>query len=333
MVRNTGKQNADGKGNERETKGKLDDELDALFRLPVAEFTAARNALAAQLKKSGRRDDSERVKALGKPSVTAWAVNQLYWTHREAFDRLIATGEHFRKLQKSGGGAKLADMREALEARRAELSHLSDLATALLREAGHNPTPDTIHRITTTLEGVSAYESFPDDARPGHLTRDVDPPGFDSFASLIPGNGMKKMKPEPVQVTSQKSDRAASKPQKTDSTSKTSNLEQKRQAEIAAAKVSLQEAKTLLSEARASVQSLEATQKKANADAKEAEKELREAEERFEKARAASEEAVRHAQDITAETQQAVRAVRDSEGGVEKASKDLEKLFRESRVK
>src|SRR6185369_17059112 len=197
MAKNDARQQANGKRKESDTKSKLEDDLDALFRLSLAEFTAARNALAVQLKKGGRRDESDRVKALAKPSVTAWAVNQLYWQHREAFDQLIETGQRFRKAQSSGRTAKAADMREALDARRKSLLQLSDLAAALLRDAGSSATPEMIHRISTTLEGMSAYASFPDDLRPGRLSRDVDPPGFESFASLIPAAGMTKMKEEP----------------------------------------------------------------------------------------------------------------------------------------
>ena len=331
MAKNSGKQHANGKRNESETKGGLENDLDALFRLPVAEFTAARNALAVQLKKGGHRDESDRVKALAKPSISAWAVNQLYWKHRETFDRLIATGQRFRQAQTSGRAGKVAEMRQALDARREALSHLSDLATALLRDAGSSPTPETIHRITTTLEAMSAYASFPDDLRPGRLTRDVDPPGFESLASLIPGTGMTKMTEGPVRVTSsQKSGRAPSPRRKAESASDTSQFEQTRQAKIAAAKVSLQEAKSLLIEVRARAQSLEAAQKKANADVKEAEKHRRETEERFEKARLASEGAIRGARSIAAEAEGAVKAVEDARRAVEKVSKELERLFGES---
>lgn len=331
MAKNDGKQHANGKRNDSETKGGPENDLDALFRLPVAEFTAARNALAVQLKKGGLRDESDRVRALLKPSISAWAVNQLYWQHREAFDRLIATGQRFRKAQTSGRAGKVADMREALDARREALSHLSDLATALLRDAGSSPTSETIHRISTTLEALSAYASFSDDVRPGHLTRDVDPPGFDSFASLFPGAGMTKMTKEPVRVTSsQKSGRAESTRRKAESDSDTSQSEQTRQAKIATAKVSLQEAKSLLIEARARTQSLEAAQKKANADVREAEKHRRETEERFEKARLASEDAIRHSRSIAAESKAAAKSVEDAKRTVEKASKELEKLFGES---
>ena len=70
------------------TKGPndLDLEIDGLFRLPLSDFTAARNALAGRLKKDKRAIDAERVKALAKPPAPAWAVNQLYWEDPQAID-------------------------------------------------------------------------------------------------------------------------------------------------------------------------------------------------------------------------------------------------------
>src|SRR5258706_14631447 len=76
---------------------KLDDYIDDLFKLPLTEFISARKALAARLKKNGLVSESEGVKALAKPSISAWTVNQLYWRHRGAFDELIATSQRFRK--------------------------------------------------------------------------------------------------------------------------------------------------------------------------------------------------------------------------------------------
>src|SRR6266404_3458416 len=133
-------------------------EIDALFALPLAEFTGARNALAARLKQSGRAEEAQRVKALSKPPVSAWAVNQLYRRHRKEFDRLIAAGQRFRQAQASQIAGKASDIRGPLDARREALSELSHLAAGLLRDAGHNPTPDTMRRIATTLEAMSAYE-------------------------------------------------------------------------------------------------------------------------------------------------------------------------------
>jgi hypothetical protein len=308
---------------------KLDAQVDELFRLPLAEFTGARNALAARLKKEGRVDDSNFVKALSKPPISAWAVNQLYWDHREAFERLITTGDRFRKAQTSRVAGKVADMRGALDSRREALLHLSDLATALLQDAGHNPSPDVLRRITTTLEALSAYASLPNAPRAGRLTQDVDPPGFESLASMIPTAGMKELLQEPKRVTSSPKLRAVdtSTRQKPADSRK---LEETRQERIAAAKASLQDAKSALIEARARAQSTEAEQKQANTDAKRAEKDKLEAEERLDKARTALQDATRRARSVAIEVEKAAKALEDAKSNVEKASKELESSFRQS---
>ena len=45
---------------------KLDDEIDALFKLPLTEFVGARKALAARLKQNALVSEAEGVKALAK---------------------------------------------------------------------------------------------------------------------------------------------------------------------------------------------------------------------------------------------------------------------------
>lgn len=318
MQRNGGKRA--GKGNQ--SKGKLEDDVDVLFKLPLTEFISARKTLAAQLKREGHGNEADRVKALVKPSITAWAVNQLYWKHREAFDRLIATGQRFRHAQSSRFGGKMADMREALDARREALSGLSLLATALLQDARHNPTPDTIRRISTTLEAMSAYASLPDTLAPGRLTQDVDPPGFDSLASFVPGAAIPERTAKSARVIPfQKNSSDTKAPRKAAPARDVHRLEQTRQARKAAAKASLQDARRVLVKARISAQNAEMAQKKANADVKEKEKQKRQAEEHFEKAIAASEDAARHAQSVAAEVAAAGKALKDAELTVEKASK------------
>ena len=345
MVRKSGRRDMDEEGIGSETKSNLDDDVDALFKLPLAEFIGARNDLAARLKRAGRANDANLVKALAKPSITAWAVNQLHWRHREALDRLLVTGQRFRQAQTSHSAGRISDMRESLDTRREALSHLSNLATALLRDAGHNPTPDTIHRITTTLEALSAYATPSDGPTPGRLTQDVDPPGFESLASLISGTATTKRNDELTRVTSSQKRRSAAAKMR-ESTSPACDVQKVRQAEetrrarIAAAKLTLQEAKRSLTEARSRAQRLEAAQKKAYADAKEAdaearqaEKQVRDAEERFKKASASSQDAAHRAQRIAAETEEAAHAVEDAKRAIEKATQEFDSLLQQSAAK
>jgi len=303
-------------------KRNIDDEIDSLFRLPLAEFTGARNTLAVRLKKEGRPNDADRVKLLAKPSISAWTVNQLYWNHRKAFDQLMATGKRLRPAEKLRLAGKVAGMRDSLDARREALVHLSELASELLQEAGSNASPDTMRRITTTLEALSAHGLLSDGPTPGRLTHDLDPPSFDSLASLMSSaSAIDDDDGEPI-APARKSSTAAN----------VKRLEEVRRAKIAAAKVSLQDAKKSLSDARARAQSLESVQKKANAEAKEAEKHRREVEQLLEKATDASEAAARRARGVAEESQEVAKTVDDARRAVETATKDLESLLRGSPV-
>ena len=316
----------------------LEDDVDDLFKLSLSEFTNARNALAARLKQMGRADEATLVKSLTKPSISAWAVNQLYWNYRDEFDQLIATGHRFRQAQKSGSAGKVAHMRGSLDTRRESLSYLTDLAAELLQDSGHNPTQDTLRRITTTLEGISAYASLSDGPTPGRLTQDVDPPGFEALASLMSGGGsMKTSEVLPRAAPTQKSRSAARNSSSGAGDVKAARkVEETRQVRIAAAKLSLQDSKKLLTETRAKAQRLEAAQRKASLEAKTAEAELkraqielREAEQRFKKAKTAAEYATHNSQSTSAEASDAVKAADDAKRSVERASKDLESLLRE----
>src|SRR5256714_15206396 len=301
----------------------FEEDVDVLFTLPLSEFIGARNALAARLKKAGHGDLANQVKALAKPSISAWAVNQLYWRHRQAFDQLTSTGQRFRKAQTA---RKVADIHETLDARREALAHLSELTTTLLRGAGHNPSPETLHRIATTLEALSVYASLPGGPTLGRLTQDVDPPGFDSLASLMSGAGMPKLTLVPRTAPTSTKSAAAKVQLKQVSTGEQRRLEEARQKRIAVARGSLQDARRLLSEARAREQRTMAAQKKANAEAKAAEKQKREAEQRFERARSASEFASRRAAFATAQADEAAKTLEDAKAAVEKASEKLEAL-------
>ena len=300
---------------------KVNDDIDALFKLPLTEFINARKTLAARLKKNAYADEAQIVKALAKPSVSAWTVNQLYWNHRDEFDELISTGQRFRKAQASG---KMVNMREAL-------AQLSDLATEILGEAGHNPSLDVLRRITTTLEALSSLASFSDEATPGRLTQDVDPPGFDSFGSFTPTAVTTSRAPKAPVVASSKKSATSSTASQAKAAANTKRDHETRQAKINAAKASLQDAKKALTAAQAQAKSLEAAQKRAVATAREAEKQRLHAEERLKKANAASAEAAARTDSVAIELAEATKALADAKRAVETATRNLETSFREAR--
>ena len=66
---------------------------DALYGLPLDAFVPERDALAKRLRAEARRDEADEIKALRKPSVAAWAVNQAVRSQPKAARALWEAGD------------------------------------------------------------------------------------------------------------------------------------------------------------------------------------------------------------------------------------------------
>ena len=71
--------------------------LTTLYQAPHDGFVAERKRLAAELKAAGHKEAASKLAKLERPPISAWAVNQLYWRERKAFDALLATAESWRQ--------------------------------------------------------------------------------------------------------------------------------------------------------------------------------------------------------------------------------------------
>jgi hypothetical protein len=163
----------------------LSGDIDALYQGPLGEFTAGRNALEKRVKAEQGKEAAAAIKALEKPSVSAWAVNQLFWRYRTDFDRLLRSGDDLRASQQKRMAGRDVDVNAAIDARREALSKLMGRAAAILEEGG--TTSDEIrNRVGQTLEALSVYGTSDAAPRPGRLTGDVQPPGFAALAALVP---------------------------------------------------------------------------------------------------------------------------------------------------
>lgn len=141
-----------------------------LFQASLEQFVTVRKQLAAELKAAGDPGAAARVAKLKRPTVSAWAVNQLWWQEREAFEALFANARRM-----SAG-----DLSVAVEHRRA-LGELREAARHVLTNAGHSANEATLRKIMTTLAALAALGGFAPD-RAGALERDRDPPGFEALA-------------------------------------------------------------------------------------------------------------------------------------------------------
>ncbi len=162
-----------------------DADLDALFALPLDEFTAARNALAKRLAKDGDGESAEEVRKLPKPTVPAWAVNQLVRREPERVDRLIEGGEALEEQLVAGRGGVDA-LRAAQQAERQSLRELVGAAEALLKEAGRSATAQTLERISETLSAGSKSPAGRAALRSGRLSAELEPAGFEALVGMAP---------------------------------------------------------------------------------------------------------------------------------------------------
>jgi hypothetical protein len=165
----------------------LDEAIDRLYQEPLAGFTEARNALAAERKAAGDKGGAERVRGLAKPTAVAWAANQLYWRERARFDALGAALMEVATAQREGlAGGSATDLREAMRRKAEALHAAAHEAERRLVESGAASSPAVLQRITSTLEALASPRPAgeADAVLPGRLTTDLQPAGFDVALGL-----------------------------------------------------------------------------------------------------------------------------------------------------
>ena len=157
---------------------------DRLFELPLDEFTAARNELAKRLKEEGDAEAAEAVRGLAKPSVAAWAVNQLARREPELVRSLLNVAARLRSAQeRSLKGERAADeLRAAQSEERDIIRRLTRAAERLLREGGRAASGTTLERVSSIVRAAAV--SDPSSLRAGRLSGDVEVTGFDAFAGM-----------------------------------------------------------------------------------------------------------------------------------------------------
>lgn len=149
---------------------------DQLYGLPLDEFVAQRDARAAEARKKKDRNLANQLKALSKPTVSAWGVNQLVRHQRRSIDRLLQIGDEMRQAQQNLDGDRLRD----LSSQRRQL--LPDL-THELRQLGLSDAAE--QEALETLGAAVAEAYLADQVRAGRVTRTLQHTGFGGLAGML----------------------------------------------------------------------------------------------------------------------------------------------------
>jgi hypothetical protein len=289
---------------------RLDSDSDHLYQLPLDQFIAGRNALA---KRAGSA--APDIRALQKPSVPAWAVNQLYWLKRPVYDQLIERAEDLRATHNAAVRGRRTDLRGAGKAHEEAVEEALKATMGLLIDGGHPATAATRQAIATTLR------SLPGDEPPGRLSRQLQPRGFEMLAASAAQGRVRNAPPAPTP----KARREAPAEGGADQVVRTARLGAAREAAAAAGRT--------LREAEHVSRREEFEAARAAREADKAERRRREAEEAVQQAQSELADAKRAAaasirardavQERAAKAAQDVEAARARE---QKARKDLERL-------
>jgi hypothetical protein len=143
------------------------DIVDRLYGLPLPEFTGARNAAASELRKAGRREAADQVKALRKPTAAAAAVNRLVRKHRSEVEQFLRAAAVLRDAQFSRKGDLAAAAKEEHE----ELERLTHIGGETVRQ---------------TLLAAAVDDEAAQQLLEARLERELEPRGFGTLIAYAP---------------------------------------------------------------------------------------------------------------------------------------------------
>src|SRR5262249_3687328 len=130
--------------------------------------------LAKRMRAAGDRDGSARVKGLRKPTVAAWAVNQVARTQRAALRELDESGAGLREahaalLSGKGGGKQL---RAASGRERDAVEALVTAARGLLSSAGRDLSETVLQEVRESLHAAASDDETRAEVLAGRLERE-----------------------------------------------------------------------------------------------------------------------------------------------------------------
>ena len=165
----------------------LEREVDRLYGLPLDEFTAARNELAAQLKRAGDGDAAASIRKLAKPTRSAGAINRAVRGDRRRAKRLLAAADKLSKAQeellKQGSRAPVS---RAIEAERTAVDELMAEVEKELESDGAS-SQAMLERARNTLHAVATTPELRDEFEAGRITKDHTAVGFGGLS--VPAGG------------------------------------------------------------------------------------------------------------------------------------------------
>lgn len=216
--------------------------LDELYTAPPDGFTALRDARAAAARKAGDADAARRIRALRRPTRSAWAGNLLVHHRPAETAQFLQLGEALRHAHEDLDAARMRDL-SAQQWR--VIAALANEAVNLAYQAGHRLSPSVQREVETTLRTVIADPAAAEQWASGRLTGPLTPPA--GFAGAVAGSPAAPSRGR--SAGGGRGDRSRREPSRRDSADELAQR-RRRRAELDHARQRLKDAERLLRERR-----------------------------------------------------------------------------------
>lgn len=162
----------------------LAEHVDAIHGVPPDDFVAERDRRVKQLRADGHREEASALKAHRKPTLPAWAVNQLARRDPAAVDELVQAGGALRTAQLRATSGKGADgLRPATHRVRDLATDLARSARDILDMAGAST--GHLEEVQQTLFAAAIDPDLQERLCRGVFTRPVEATGFGVVEGLV----------------------------------------------------------------------------------------------------------------------------------------------------
>jgi hypothetical protein len=175
-----------------------------LYALPLAEFRAARDQLAAAARIAGHRQVAADIKKLARPTASAWLVNHLVRDAARQMDELFDLGKAMREAQRTLAGDQLRQLSQ----RRREV--MDGLIAEVQRLAVRHAVPasaQVLREVHATLEAALAVPDAAQAVRSGRLTKPLSYSGLGSV-DMRAARAARAPEPEPEPERNGRDERA-----------------------------------------------------------------------------------------------------------------------------
>ncbi|MFF9011164.1 hypothetical protein ACF087_36000 [Streptomyces goshikiensis] len=286
----------------------LDSVMLELNAVRPAEFTAARDAYAAQARKAGDRDLAAAITKLRKPTLAAWTATLLARLRPKEARQLLELGEALRGAHRALDGGQL---RKLSHDQHVVIGSLVRTARSLAAEAGQTVSETVLREVEQVLHAVLADGKVAERWEAGRLTKAPD--AVLGFTGLEPLPGAAPPRREEATQPAGTARKAAV---ATDASRSADQVQDKR---VEAARAELAEARTEADRLNAAQDAAQELADSTAAAVSVIEEEMRAVGERLEAARTAN-------SDAAAGLRDAARTAAKANKQVETAARKLEKL-------